>query len=191
MKKLIGVALVAVGIGLSANASQAIWGNFFGTYKDSNGDAFAGGSALLYVLTDASKAVEFDGSAWNLNGATLVATAAYSAADEGWGSVDYVDLGAAVNAGTNWGDEMQYFQLIITENAGVTTIDAYDGNYVSWTQQGSQAVVDPTGPTYGVDVSMFNNIAKADWQSASVPEPTSGLLLLLGMASLALRRKRA
>ena len=87
MKKLIGAALVAVGIGLSANASQAIWGNFFGTYEDSNGDAFAGGSALLYVLTDSSKLVEFDGTAWKLNGATLVASAAYSADDEGWGSV--------------------------------------------------------------------------------------------------------
>lgn len=188
MKKLIGAALVAVGIGLSASASQAMWGNFFGTYEDSNGDAFADGSALLYVLSDSSKIVEFDGSAWKLNGATLVATAAYSSADEGWGSLDYVDLGSAVDA---TGAEMQYFQLIITENAGVSTIDGYDGNYVSWTQQGSQEVVDPTGPTYGVDVTMYNDIAKADWQSASVPEPTSGLLMLLGMAGLALRRRRA
>ena len=29
-----------------------------------------------------------------------------------------------------------------------------------------------------------------DWQAAAVPEPTSGLLLLLGVAGLALRRKR-
>lgn len=31
----------------------------------------------------------------------------------------------------------------------------------------------------------------ASWTSMSVPEPTSGLLLLLGMAGLALKRKRA
>ena len=31
----------------------------------------------------------------------------------------------------------------------------------------------------------------AQWQTASVPEPTSGLLLLLGVAGLALKRKRA
>ena len=31
----------------------------------------------------------------------------------------------------------------------------------------------------------------ANWTSMSVPEPTSGLLLLLGMAGLALKRKRA
>jgi hypothetical protein len=38
--------------------------------------------------------------------------------------------------------------------------------------------------TYGV-------FKAAGWQTAAVPEPTSGLLLLLGMAGLALRRKQA
>ena len=34
-------------------------------------------------------------------------------------------------------------------------------------------------------------ISNASWSAAAVPEPTSGLLMLLGMAGLALRRKRA
>ena len=191
MKKLIITALAVVSLGITANAAEAIWGNFFGTYEDSNGDAFAGGTALLYVLGGGSDtAVNFD-NGWKLNGATLVGTAAYSADDEGWGSVDYTNLGSAVSAGTNWGDSMQYFTLIVTEKAGVTSIDNYEGNYVAWTAQGTQAVVDPTTPTYGVDVAMYNDIAKGDWQAASIPEPTSGLLMLLGLAGLALKRKRA
>lgn len=32
--------------------------------------------------------------------------------------------------------------------------------------------------------------ASGNWQSTAVPEPTSGLLMLIGMAGLALRRKR-
>ncbi len=36
--------------------------------------------------------------------------------------------------------------------------------------------------------NMFRN---ASWSAAAVPEPTSGLLMLLGMAGLALRRRRA
>ena len=37
----------------------------------------------------------------------------------------------------------------------------------------------------------FNSGAPSTWSTAAVPEPTSGLLLLLGVAGLALRRRRA
>jgi len=60
-------------------------------------------------------------------------------------------------------------------------------------------VVTATTPTTGN--AKFENLAKTyggtasdgslAWSTASVPEPTSGLLLLLGMAGLALKRKRA
>ena len=44
-----------------------------------------------------------------------------------------------------------------------------------------------TSTTKGAANSILSNVA--DWQA--VPEPTSGLLLLLGVAGLALRRRRA
>ena len=36
-----------------------------------------------------------------------------------------------------------------------------------------------------------NKFANSSWQAVAVPEPTSGLLMLVGLAGLALRRRRA
>ena len=44
-------------------------------------------------------------------------------------------------------------------------------------------------PYAGLGDSLTANVGAGEWQS--VPEPTSGLLLLIGVAGLALKRKRA
>jgi hypothetical protein len=43
----------------------------------------------------------------------------------------------------------------------------------------------------GMTSSGIGSWSASSWQAVAVPEPTSGLLLLLGMAGLALRRKQA
>ena len=44
----------------------------------------------------------------------------------------------------------------------------------------------------GANALTYNATSSANgWAAAAVPEPTSGLLMLLGMAGLALRRRRA
>lgn len=42
-----------------------------------------------------------------------------------------------------------------------------------------------------VTVAFGSQASNTNWQAVAVPEPTSGLLMLLGMAGLALRRRRA
>ena len=84
-----------------------------------------------------------------------------------------------------------------TLNAFFAIVDG-DSFYIS---TGSSAI----GPGTGAEVISFKakassqaaamNASKgykgAGWYTAAVPEPTSGLLMLLGMAGLALRRRRA
>ena len=57
------------------------------------------------------------------------------------------------------------------------------------------AIVSDPGKAYsGMDAKFTASgvfSASTPWQSTAVPEPTSGLLMLLGVAGLALRRRRA
>ena len=47
------------------------------------------------------------------------------------------------------------------------------------------------GSASGAQQLTFGSQAAATWNTVGTPEPTSGMLLLLGMAGLALKRKRA
>ena len=76
---------------------------------------------------------------------------------------------AAVIATYGTGDDMKYY----AEKASVTTGEDGEGLY----QFGSGKLDTATA-------------AATSWTTASVPEPTSGLLMLVGLAGLALRRGR-
>lgn len=76
---------------------------------------------------------------------------------------------AAIIATIGTGDDMKYF----AEKAAVTTGEDGGGAYI-----------------FGEGKLDTAAVAKSAWQSVSVPEPTSGLLLLVGGALLALRRKQ-
>ena len=181
MKKLIVLASsLAIACGLQA--ASYTWGFGSSDIMDSTGNYIDGGTAFLYLGTVTASENAFDYSS-----ATFIVSGGQQS-DYSYGSMGAKvssDLITSTAAG-------QAYTLILLENTGVTSLAGYEGNYILSTGTSSQGV----NPMDDTDTwAVFNDptaYGQAAWQTMSaVPEPTSGLLLLLGMAGLALKRKRA
>ena len=89
----------------------------------------------------------------------------------------------------------------LTEDAAVTKsanfyLAVVDGNtihYLNMTDTFQPMVYEPPASSPGNVTAVFANVANSTTTATidAIPEPTSGLLLLLGVAGLALRRRRA
>ena len=71
----------------------------------------------------------------------------------------------------------------------ILTTTVLDGEGVSWTLTSNEITGQWDIPSLGN--LTFASDGPTTWSTEAVPEPTSGLLLLLGVAGLALRRRRA
>ena len=202
MKKLMMFASAAA-VACSLQAGSFIWG--FGGGADDPAGATgwmdSGATALLYLGT-----VSFDASSgWNTSGATYITAAGYdSATDSGFGQMSLTGR-PSNDAVTATGG--QAYTLILVDADGVTgsTLASHTGDgkhyYIATGTSGTVTIPDmgSGSETYATMQSM-DFVEPTFWQSAAtsgggsgggVPEPTSGLLLALGGAMLALRRKCA
>ena len=184
MKRLIMMTVVAFAASL-VNAASVTWGsgNVYAPNPDGSFGAKIGDSDAanfyLFVLADseAYSKVQTDG-AWatfgeKLNTATTTQT--------GTSSSKFAD---SLTDGYSAGQTV-YAAVITTYKEGDKTW--YTENYVtvSIDDAGGDTAVSNLSRYVGGDKSGGN----LTWQS--VPEPTSGLLMLVGLAGLALRRRRA
>ena len=73
----------------------------------------------------------------------------------------------------------------------VKSSDAKDYTYVSMGDVSGSVYEPPAAPSGNFSMTSAALLAGTSGNFAAVPEPTSGLLMLLGVAGLALRRRRA
>ena len=189
MKKIF-VAVVIAASAVVANAAAMNWGADY-TYA-SDGTGVAGDSRgttapyIAYVFDASTYAYSAAQAAFAANdSATLVANALGSA------PVSADDLGGfqaqSTFAGAG-GDSITAYVLIFD---AATVADARN-MYLSETQTAVAPTSGVAGQlSFGENGDMVAMASASNWTTTAVPEPTSGLLLLLGMAGLALRRKRA
>ena len=183
------ILAVATAMACTVNAASYIWGFGAGDYEDINGSrddtlgVYAGGKAFLYLGT-----VTASESAFDLSGATYITSATFDAdmytyGNENTAAPSSSDAIASTAAG-------QAFSLILVDN-NIDSLDGYEGNYVLYVGSSTQGVVPGATVSYYAEFMQNDSpIGASDWQTMAVPEPTSGLLMLLGMAGLALKRKQ-
>lgn len=174
MKKLV-IAFAAILAAVACNAAAVKWQSG-AVYKATDNTTKVGKGATDYLVTiafftDAGGTSAVTGLTGDLSIGTAGTGSKYGGTVDGFA------------ASTKY-----YTQLVITT-------DGYEAksDIVAFTTAGTGDTNLNFAEGDGFDVAYTFSTANAGtWQStSSVPEPTSGLLMLLGVAGIALKRKRA
>ena len=184
MKKLI-VAALAVGFAVAANAAAMTWSSDGGGIILQDG-GWADGTVTMYLYEiTAADYAKFTGTADAISTAVYnqYGTKSANSALDDWGIAqvtDSRDFGVGDTA---------YAAVVFTYTDGDGT-EWYKGNIASYTfDSANDGIVGALDVNLGGTGLAVGNSGAIAWQS--VPEPTSGLLMLVGLAGLALRRRRA
>ena len=191
MKKLMTAAAI-VCVAAFAQAATVAWNS--GAIKDQSGAALtAAGQVTAYLFTidattyesyAAKSAADISTGLWadygeKLGSATATQANTYSKKAGGVANISAIDAAA---------DTPVYAALLYVDTRGEETYFMGNVATVNWSGVGDPTVGNLSVTLGGDAVAGTGATA---WATAAVPEPTSGLLLLIGMAGLALRRRRA
>jgi hypothetical protein len=189
MKKIM-IAAAIVCAAVMAQAATVSWGNGFGINAyNQPGDEGAAYSGTIYLMNgDATAAASF------IN--TVLAATDYTAA---FNTAVGSSVASMTHAGfepaakgfetTLTGAQSFYVVALDAANSGVYVSEVVDANIMAIGESDVRFTHDAPYEN-GAFASTQTSYAGSGWYTA-VPEPTSGLLMLVGLAGLALRRRRA
>ena len=184
MKKLM-IAFAAVAVAASVNAASVSW-NVTGLVNSPDNDQITSvaGKAMAYLMDASTYDTVTEALAkGDFSGLADATSSAASIVGRGGAGISGL-TGDILSPGASYNGYIVFIDAANTDDAKnyaytakFTTSAAGDGGSVQYTT--TWAATSATGGSGG-------------WQAAApIPEPTSGLLLLLGTAGLALRRRRA
>ena len=179
MKKILVASAIIVSA-ISLNAASVTWG-LTGVTDSASNTAKAGMAAYFM---DASTYSAFTALDADKVAAYVVANSLYSGATKLVSGRTGSSINIAETSGSLAAGDTANGYIVLFD-----TSSAADADYFAYTTAQSKTVPD-TGANITLSYGTFA-AATSGWQTTAVPEPTSGLLMLLGMAGLTLRRRRA